>query len=97
MFGNNWVIREFGYCCYSFEQFKDDNEIYALIWNLYIYSKYRRQGYAKLILQEIINKIKNINNTCDIYIEAIPQEDSINLNNLISFYESLGLQVFTNQ
>lgn len=83
----NFIQNKYGYCYYAINP---DNT--ALIFNLYIDSIYRRKGHARHLIQLIINEIKNINNR-EIQIEADPQENSISKENLISFYEKMGLKV----
>lgn len=85
---NEFIKNEFGYCYYSFE------EDYVHIYNLYIYSNYRRQGKAREILKLAIEKIRKFGYNGDILIVAKPTEDSISFEDLKRFYESMGLKVF---
>jgi len=82
------IIKTFGYCRYSFE------EDYVHIHNLFVYPEYRRQGKAKELLIIAISEIKDIGWKEEIQIVANPQDDSISLEKLKSFYEGLGLDVF---
>lgn len=90
---NSIVDNEFGYCYYAIDQ--DELGIYAVIYNLYIYPKFRRKGKAREVLQTVIHRIKQAGYKDDILIEAVPQENSISVENLVLFYKSLGLKVIT--
>jgi GNAT superfamily N-acetyltransferase len=83
----NFIHNKYGYCYYAI----NPNNT-ALIFNLYIDYIYRRKGHAKHLIQLIIREI-NIVGCKRIYIKAEPQEDSITLENLISFYKRMGLKI----
>ena len=76
------VKTHYGHCDWSFE--KD----YVHIYNLFVSPKFRRQGYAKEILQQAINEIRETGYAGKISIVA-------NKKRLISFYEKLGLETYT--
>ena len=81
------ISHEYGYCHYRIKQ-------PSVIWSLYIYKPYRRQGNSRKILLEAIDKIKKkVKGRNKIFIEADPIEDSISKETLIRYYESLGLTV----
>lgn len=84
----NVIEDDFGYCCFLF-----DEKGQAIVYNLYVYAEYRRQGKAKYILQKVINEIKVSGYNGQILIEAKPREDSVDIENLIAFYKTMGLKV----
>lgn len=94
---------KYGYCCYSFEYgydiFHDVNYIdfttYALLFNLYVYSEHRRKGRARGILECMVKTIRDTGYEGEIIIEAMPDEDSISRDDLISFYRRMGLTVLS--
>lgn len=87
---NDGTIRnKFGNCNYAFE---DD---YVHIYNLFVYPRFRKQGKAKKIIQAAIEAIRKTGYRGTIQIVANPKNDSISLEKLISFYENMGLEVFT--
>lgn len=90
---NSIVDNEFGYCHYAIDQ--DELGIYAVIYSLYVYPDFRRQGKARELLQKCIYEIRQTGYKDDILIEAVPQENSISVNDLVLFYKSLGLKVIT--
>ncbi len=83
------IQNNFGYCDYEFE--KD----YVHIYNLFVYSEFRRQGKAKEILHAAIDAIRKTGYRDTIEIVAIPKENSISLEKLVSFYKDMKLEVFT--
>ena len=82
----NFVQTRFGYCFY-------DLETYPLIYNLYVHPEHRRCGHSKRLLQWVISEIRRTGYTGEISIEAFPKENSINLEDLVKYYESIGLKV----
>ena len=65
------------------------------IFNLKVYYKFRRKGYAKLLLKETIKRIKEFDGITKITINALPFADcECPLNDLIKFYASFGFQTF---
>lgn len=82
----SFVQNEFGYCFYTFDNF-------PLIYGLYVYPEYRRQGKAKQLLQEVIDIMNEVGYD-EIYIEAKPKDNSIGLTELVDFYEKMGLIIF---
>ena len=87
------IKNKFGYCYYAFE--KDSIGDYVHIYDLYVFPDYRRKGKARELLKSVIDAIRKTGYTDKIKIVAEPREDSIKKEDLISFYESLGLEVFT--
>jgi predicted GNAT family acetyltransferase len=91
------VKSKIGYCKYIIEPNKYfvgyGNKELAVIWHLYIYPEYRKQGKAKEILKYIIDKIRNTGYKGDIGIQANPQENSISQRELEKFYKNLGLKI----
>jgi len=83
------IKKSFGHCCY---EFKED---YVHIYDLFIFPKSRRMGNARRILQIAINRIKKIGYKGKIKIVAQPRGDSISLKNIVTFYKSMGLEVFS--
>jgi hypothetical protein len=84
-----FIHDQYGYCYYLI----DSQNPYACIYNLYTEPKYRRQGYAKVHLQYVIQEIRKYGHTGEIAIEADPRENSIAVEKLAGFYKDLGLYV----
>ena len=80
-----YISTHYGYCYYDLKN--------HLIYNLYVYPDYRNKGYAKRLLQYATNEIRQTGYAGNIYIQADPRGDSISRNNLISFYERMGLLI----
>ncbi len=97
LYEDNLIENEFGYCHYIFEDEwnSEENkaEIYAIIYDLYIYEEFRRKGKAREILETIIKLIRETDYDDEIFISAEPREDSISENDLKNFYDSLGLTI----
>jgi ribosomal protein S18 acetylase RimI-like enzyme len=66
-----------------------------IIFNLYVYPKYRQHGHGRKLLQLVINEIRETGYQGSIRIESIPRENSITLENLIIFYKSMGLEILS--
>lgn len=81
------VYHEYGYCYYYV------NEDSAGIFNLYIAPVFRRHGYARQIINECILAIRTFGYKNQIIVEADPYESNLTKNDLISFYESMDLNV----
>jgi GNAT superfamily N-acetyltransferase len=75
-----------GYCFYQLKPI-------ALIYNLYVFPKYRQKGYSKILLNFVISMIKQTGYTGNIYVEPKPKENSINVVDLIKYYKSMGLTI----
>lgn len=88
MLEETYIETEYGYCFYTFEDYPG-----ALIYNLYVYNQFRRQGHAKKLLQSVIDLIKSTGYTGEIGIEAIPRENSIELCDLYNFYKTFNLKI----
>jgi ribosomal protein S18 acetylase RimI-like enzyme len=82
------VETDYGFCEYAFE------EGYTHIYNLFVFSEYRRNGKARELLKLAIEEIRKSGYDGEIQIVAEPQEKSIDKEKLIEFYKSMGLQVF---
>lgn len=86
------IQNEYGHCEYVLET--DKHGDYYHIYNLYIKPDYRKQGHAKNILEQVISKIRKTGYNGEIAIVPTPKENSISVEKLIGFYESLGLTVY---
>lgn len=82
---HKYISTHYGYCYYDLEN--------NLIYNLYVYEDYRRKGYAKRLLQYVINEIRQSGYTGEIHIQANPKENSISKDNLVCFYKQMGLNI----
>lgn len=95
-----FIQNEFGYCYYVFgtdyNTPKDNGEIHAVIYNLYIFPEFRRQGHGKKILQSVIDAIRATKYEGEIRIFPSPREDSIGFKDLVKFYQSMGLKTIIN-
>lgn len=85
----NFIQNKYGYCFY----FIEPNNVTAMIYNLYIDPTYRQEGHAKHLIQLVIREIRETGYNKEIQIEAHPREDSIDVKNLVAFYERMGLKV----
>ncbi len=65
----------------------------ALIYNLYVYPEHRLKGKAKILLQHVINEIRESGYRGEIDIEVIPREDIVSLEKLSLFYRKMRLNV----
>jgi len=83
-----FIETDYGYCFYTFEDYPG-----ALIYNLYVYPQFRRQGRAKKLLQSIIDLIKSTGYTGEIGIEVAPRENSIDKKDLCNFYKTFNLKI----
>ena len=83
----NFIQNKFGYCFYILDSC-------PVIYNLYVYPQYRRCGHSKILLQFVINEIRKTGYTGGIGIQAKPRENSISQNDLIKYYESIGLKLW---
>jgi len=61
---------------------------YMLIDLVWVESEYRRQGYARKMLAEAIVEMEKTG--LPIYLAALPKDDDVELDWLVSFYESAG-------
>lgn len=79
----------YGHCdyCICFD------EDCSMIYNLYIEKDFRRKGHAKGFINEAIEDIRNLGYKGYIKVVAEPEEESISKENLIKFYEEMGLKV----
>lgn len=84
----NFFHDKYGYCYYSIEPNKP-----PVIYNLYTEPEYRRKGYARKHIQFVISEIRKTGYSGLIEIEVSPRENSIDVDDLVSFYKSMGLVV----
>jgi len=82
----NFIQNKFGYCFYALEPC-------PFIYNLYVHPQYRRQGHSRTLLQYAIDEIRKAGCVVTINIQAEPRENSIVLNDLIKYYERMGLKI----
>lgn len=85
----NFIHNKYGYCFYSI----GDNT--SLIYNLYIEPNCRQKGHAGNLIRLVIREIRGNGYYGEIRIEARPREDSISVENLVTFYKRLGLRVIS--
>lgn len=83
----DFIQNRFGYCFY---ECKKDS---ALIYNLFVYPEFRRQGKAKRLLRLVINEIRDSGYAGAINITVSPKDESVNIDRLSSFYQILGLKI----
>ena len=88
----NFIHTPYGYCYYHLDKPVSEGGTY-LIYGLYINPQYRRQGHAKRMLLFLIDEIRSNGYTGPIYIKAEPEENSISIEDLVKFYQSLKLDV----
>lgn len=90
--GLRYIHTWYGYCYYNLDKPVEDGGTY-LIYCLYVHKGYRRKGFAKRMLQYLIEEIRNTGYAGEIYIEAGPEENSISFHDLVQFYTKMGLTV----
>jgi ribosomal protein S18 acetylase RimI-like enzyme len=83
----NFIHNKYGYVYYYI---KSDTSI---IFNLYVEPEFRRKGHAKKLIYLAIKEIREMAYSGDIWIEVRSKEDSIDINNLSSFYKRMGLKI----
>lgn len=81
-----FIHTHFGYCFYSLGA-------QPVIYNLYVYPEYRRQGNSRVLLQMAISEIRRSDYKGKICVQAVPKENSIEPAKLIQYYNSLELVV----
>lgn len=86
----DFIHRRYGYCYFEIEYGKR-----PIIFNLYVHPEYRRQGYARKLLQYVIDEIRQTGYIGEIDIEAVPREQSISKEKLESFYKNMGLAIIS--
>lgn len=84
----DFILTEYGYCCYCILP-----DGIALIFNLHVYKEFRKMGHAKEIIEMCIRKIRKNGYKKEITIQAEPQENSISVEDLVTFYRKMGLTV----
>lgn len=85
---DNFVHDKYGYCYYSMEPKK-----LPMIYNLYVEPRYRRQGHAKRLIQQVKAVICSAGHLGPILVEARPSEPGINLGGLVRLYVLQGLSI----
>lgn len=88
----NFIHTPYGYCYYHLDKPVSEGGTY-LLFGLYVNPQYRRRGHAKRMLLFLIDEIRSMKYDGPIYIKAEPEENSIEVSDLIAFYKSLGLTV----
>ena len=81
----NFINTQYGYCYYDLKKY--------LIYNLYIYKKYRHKGCAKRLIGYAINEIRQTGYIGDIGIQVKSRENSISKADLINFYKRMELKI----
>jgi len=86
----NFIHNKFGYIYYTIpcNKYKD-----SWIYNLYVYPRFRRKGHATHLIECAIQEIRYNGYIGSIKIEAISKRKCININRLIHFYKTMGLEV----
>lgn len=84
----NFIHDKYGYCYYNVEP-----DAQPIIFNLYTKIKYRHQGYARKHLEYVIGEIRKTGYEGKIGIEAKPKDNSIRVEDLARFYNSMGLDI----
>ena len=67
------------------------SEPYMLISHVYVHPEYRRQGHARRLLATAIKEMEKTG--LSICLAALPEEDNIDMDDLVAFYESAGFAV----
>jgi GNAT superfamily N-acetyltransferase len=67
----------------------------AMIYGLYVNEENRRMGHGRELLQEVIKKIREFRYEGYIKIRVEPTENSISVEKLTEFYESMGLKIIS--
>jgi GNAT superfamily N-acetyltransferase len=87
-------------CCndyYCMWRKNDQLKMFYSIERIDVLPESRRKGIARKLLSYAIKRIKAECNQACIEIIALPDEDSeVNKENLITFYESLGFEIYQN-
>jgi len=86
-------LDKYGYVSYSLEEDFNTGESYVLINLVYVYPKYRRQGYARKILNKELAEIKKEYKNTPIRLAAYSNEGNIDIVDLVSFYEDMNFEV----
>ena len=88
----NFIQNKFGYCFYAL------NDNHASIFRLFTHPEHRRKGNARKLLLYIISEIRDSGYVGDILINAEPwgDDNTVTRDDLIKFYESLGLTLMIN-
>ena len=70
-----------------------DGEEYALIEKIWVPAEDRGQGKGREMLENAINDIRTQHGKIIIKIAALPFDDGMDMDDLVSFYESVGFDV----
>lgn len=88
----NFIHTPYGYCYYDLDKPVSDGGTY-LIFGLFVYPEYRRNGHSKRMLQFLIDEIRGTGYSGPIYVKAKPEGNSINVDTLSMYYRKMGLTV----
>lgn len=88
----NFIHTSFGYCYYHLDKPVSDGGTY-LIYDLYVYTEYRRMGHSKRMLRFLTDEIRSTGYDGAIYVKAEPEENSISVDALVRYYRKMGLTV----
>lgn len=84
--GETFVQSEYGYCFYEVDES-------ALIYNLYVYPEFRRNGHATDLLHMAVKELRATGYCGQICVEVVPTEDSVCVPVLANFYVKNGLEL----
>lgn len=90
----NFIHTPYGYCYYDLDKPVSDGGTY-LIFGLFVYPEYRRNGHSKRMLQFLIDEIRGTGYSGPIYVKAKPEGNSIKVDTLSMYYRQMGLTVLT--
>ncbi len=88
----NYIHTSGGHCYYELDKPVEEGGTY-LVYNLYVHEEYRGKGYAKRMLQYVIDEIRGTGYTGKIYVKAESYLTSISNRDLAKFYTRMGLTV----
>ena len=73
--------------------FEYDGDDYALIEKIWVPESDRGQGKGRKMLESAIEEIRAQHGKITIKIAALPFDNGMEMNDLVSFYESVGFDV----
>lgn len=82
----NFIQTKYGYCFYAMGP-------RPIIYNLYVHPQYRRRGCSKALLEIAMCEIWKGEYKGEIHIQAEPREGSISRDDLMEYYDRMGLVV----
>lgn len=78
------------YCSVSYKKYKKQITIY----HLYVHPRMRRKGIATMLMQSVIEEIKQKHPGAKIVIEAVPFSDEpMNAEQLKTFYSKFDVEI----